>query len=63
MTTGTLQKVEQFLKDEKELLKDLAIDVANADTTDDYAKSKSIYDTQKARVTAISDTLKMLTKG
>lgn len=63
MGTITIQQIEQFLIDEKELLTDLALDVANAETDFEHAKAKSNYASQLARVSGITDTLKMLTKG
>ncbi|MEK4228934.1 hypothetical protein [Solibacillus sp. FSL H8-0538] len=55
-----IQKMQQFLKDEKELLADLALDVANAENDYEYAKSKALYSVQMARVSGIKDTLAML---
>lgn len=56
----TIQFLEQFLSDEKELLTDLAIDVANAETDYEHAKAKSLYATQLARVSGIEDTINTL---
>lgn len=55
-----IQKMQQFLVDEKELLSDLALDVADAEKDYEYAKSKAIYSIQMARVSGIKDTLAML---
>lgn len=63
MGTINTQNIEQFLADEKELLTDLALDVANAETEYDHAKAKASYSVQLARITGITDTLKMLTNG
>lgn len=63
MDTNIAKNIEQFLADEKELLTDLALDVANAETEYEHAKAKASYSVQLARVTGITDTLKMLTNG
>lgn len=52
-----IQHLEQFLQDEKELLKDLALDVANAETDHEHAKAKVLYSVQLARVSGIEDTI------
>ncbi|WP_404427276.1 hypothetical protein LG296_01530 [Ureibacillus chungkukjangi] len=56
-------KLQQFLADEKELLKDLALDVANAKSDNDESKAKAVYATQQARITGIQDTINMVLKG
>jgi len=61
--TNITQNLEQFLADENELLKDLALDVANAETDYDYAKAKTNYSVQLARVNGITDTIEIITKG
>lgn len=57
---GILEKAEQFLADEKELLTDLALDTANANGEFEYYKAKASYIEQKARVKGILDTIKMM---
>lgn len=52
-----IQHLEQFLQDEKELLKDLAMDVANSETDHEHAKAKALYSVQLARVSGIKDTM------
>lgn len=52
-----INQLEQFLQDEKELLKDLAMDVANAETNHEHAKAKALYSIQLARVSGIEDTI------
>jgi len=54
-----MDKIKQFLADEKELLTDLALDVANAETDFEYAKAKAAYSVQMARVSGIKDTMAM----
>lgn len=61
--TMQTEQIKQFLNDEKELLKDLAVDVANAETDYELAKAKSIYSTQLARVSGIQDTMELVIKG
>lgn len=53
----TIELMQQFLEDEKELLLDLAVDVANAIKHTEYLKAKAMYDAQQGRVKAIKDTL------
>ncbi|MFF5994820.1 hypothetical protein AAGS61_08655 [Lysinibacillus sp. KU-BSD001] len=55
-----MDKIKQFLADEQELLTDLALDVANAETDFEYAKTKAAYSVQMARVSGIKDTIAML---
>lgn len=57
-----IQQLKQFLADEKELLTDLALDVANAKNDYELARAKAIYSTQLARVSGIEDTLNMALK-
>ena len=54
-----MEKIKRFLADEKELLTDLALDVANAETDFEYAKAKAAYSVQMARVSGIKDTIAM----
>lgn len=56
----TIQFLEQFLSDEKELLQDLAHDVAAAETDYEYSKTKALYTAQQARVGGIEDTIQAL---
>lgn len=55
-----LRNAEQFLADEKELLTDLALDVANVSADHEYRKAKALYKEQRARVQGILDTIKMI---
>jgi len=57
-----IEKLEQFLTDEQELLKDLALDVANANSDYEQSKAKAVYATQQARITGIQDTIKLALK-
>lgn len=53
-----IERLKQFLSDEKELLRDLALDVANAEISSiAYHKAKSQYEVQVARVEAIQEAL------
>ncbi len=52
-----IEQLKQFLSDEKELLTDLAFDVANANTDFTYREAKWRYDAQVARVNAIQDSI------
>ncbi|MEK4255450.1 hypothetical protein [Ureibacillus sp. FSL K6-2830] len=55
--TAYIQKLKQFLSDEKELLTDLAIEVANADNDHEYREAKAKYNEQRIRVQAIQDAI------
>ena len=55
-----LNELEQFLADEKELLSDLAFDVANSNSEHEYAFAKGRYDAQVARVTGIQDSIDLI---
>ncbi|MDM5333409.1 hypothetical protein QUF56_09240 [Ureibacillus composti] len=57
-----MKELEQFLVDEKELLTDLALDVANANSPYDYTKAKEQYNAQVARVNAIQDAIDLIKK-
>lgn len=58
-----IKQIKQFLLDERELLNDLALDVANAKSDYELAKAKSIYSNQLARVSGIQDTLEIVKRG
>lgn len=58
-----IEELQQFLADEKELLTELALDVANAKNDYEHAKYKAVYATQQARITGIQDTINIIQKG
>lgn len=58
-----IDKLQQFLADEQELLKDLALDVANAKNDYDESKAKAVYATHQARITGIQDTINIVLRG
>lgn len=57
------EELQQFLADEKELLVDLALDVANANSDYEQSKAKVVYATQQARITGIQESLNIVLKG
>lgn len=57
--TAYIQKLKQFLSDEKELLMDLAMEVAEADTQSAYTEAKTKYNEQRIRVQAIQDAINL----
>jgi len=58
--TTYIQKLKQFLSDEKELLMDLAIEVAEADTQSSYTEAKTKYNEQRIRVQTIQDAIELV---
>ena len=55
-----MEKLQQFLADEKELLTDFLIDTENAADNREYARAVALWSMQSARVGAIKDALVLL---
>lgn len=57
---NNIEQLQQFLSDEKEILTDLAHDVAVAESPYTYQKAKSSYDAQFARISGIQDSMQLV---
>lgn len=55
-----MEKLQQFLLEEQELLADFLLDTENAESNKAYAKAAALWSMQSARVGAIKDVLSLL---
>lgn len=55
-----MEKLQQFLADEQELLADFLLDMENAEGNKEYTRAVALWSEQTARVVAIRDVMELL---
>ncbi|MER2060204.1 MAG: hypothetical protein ABTA16_15395 [Niallia sp.] len=55
-----MEKLQQFLVDEQEVLADFLLDMENTEGNKEYARAAALWSMQSARVGAIKDALNVL---
>ena len=55
-----MEKSQQFLEDEQEVLEDFLLDMENTEGNKEYARAAALWSMQSARVGAIKDVLNVL---
>lgn len=55
-----MEKLQQFLADEQELLADFLMDMENAEGNKEYTRATALWSAQTARVGAIRDVIELL---
>ena len=55
-----MEKLQQFLADEQEVLEDFLLDMESTEDNKEYARAAALWSMQSARVGAIKDVLNVL---
>ncbi|HEY4623721.1 MAG TPA: hypothetical protein VIH12_07660 [Solibacillus sp.] len=55
-----MEKLQQFLADEEELLADFLLDMESAENNKEYTRAAALWSAQTARVGAIRDVLDLI---
>ena len=58
-----MEKLQQFLADEQEVLADFLLDMESTEDNKEYARATALWSMQSARVGAIKDVLTLLGYG